>query len=232
MKPRLLDAFCGAGGCTAGYQRAGFYVVGVDVKPQPNYCGDEFMEGDALEILRNLVDGGWEMSDEGGRWELSGFDAVHASPPCQAYTSIRALGKGAGVGAEDLIGPTRAGLEATGLPFVIENVPGSPLRDAVLVCGSSVGLRVRRHRLFETNWPLLVPPCAHGQQGRSIAVYGDHPQRTDRAPWRAETLQEGQRAMGVEWMPWESLTQAIPPAYCELIGHQLLSFLNAEKAAA
>jgi hypothetical protein len=138
-KPRLLDLFCGAGGCARGYQRAGFYVVGVDNRPQPRYAGDEFVQADALEYVR---DHGHE------------FDAIHASPPCQGYSD----------GANNIHGrpttrcrsPTCARLlEATGLPYVIENVEGARkhMRDPVTVCGLSLGLNVRRHRLFECNFP-------------------------------------------------------------------------------
>lgn len=220
-KPVLLDLFCGAGGCTKGYQRAGFLVVGVDAKAQPDYCGDKFIQMDALDFLERLLR---SRHHRVAGYSLRRYAAIHASPPCQAYTSLRALGKSAGEGAPDLIAPVRELLKATGLPYVIENVPGSPLRDAVMLCGSSVGLRVRRHRLFETNFPVMVPPCAHGQQGRSVAVYGDHPQKTDRPPWRAETIAAGRAAMDIDWMGWRPLTQAIPPAYTELIGHQLAPY--------
>jgi DNA (cytosine-5)-methyltransferase 1 len=218
MKPRLLDLFCGAGGAAMGYHRAGFEVVGVDIKPQPHYPF-AFIRGDALEVIRLATD-------------AEHFDVIHASPPCQAYTSMRHLGKRAGEGAPDLVDATRDALEATGVPWVMENVMGSPLRNPLTLCGSTFLLEVRRHRLFESSHLLFGSPCQHGAMPRPIAVYGDHPQQPGDKTYRvnrARTLHEGQRAMGIDWMPWKSLTQAIPPAYTEWIGRQLLQVV--ERAA-
>ena len=215
MKPRLLDLFCGAGGAAMGYHRAGFEVVGVDIKPQPQYPF-EFHQADALTYL-----------DEAGK-HLD-FDAIHASPPCQAYTSMRHLGKRAGFGAPDLIDATRTVLSGTGLPWVMENVKGSPLLSPLILCGSSFDLNVRRHRLFESNVLILGTPCRHSDHGQPIAVYGDHPQQPGDKTYRinrARTLGEGQAAMGIDWMAWRSLTQAIPPAYTEWIGRQLLAAIG------
>jgi hypothetical protein len=155
VKPRLLDLFCGAGGAAMGYQEAGFYVVGVDVKPQPNYCGDEFFHEDALAVLESGL-------------ELPGpaFDAIHASPPCQHYANVTAW-RGNQDDHPDLIAPTRKLLEATRLPYVIENVRTRELRGDHMLCGSMFGLPLRRHRYFETNWhdPIAMwgrlNPCAH-----------------------------------------------------------------------
>jgi DNA (cytosine-5)-methyltransferase 1 len=209
-RPRLLDLFCGAGGATMGYHRAGFDVVGVDIRPQPNYPF-EFVQADAL--------------DPPVFWD--DFDAIHASPPCQAFTMYGNTGL---VGDyPDLIAPTRELLQATGLPYVIENVPGAPLENPTVLCGTSLGLEVRRHRLFETSWPLIVPPCAHGQfterkypgssdrpNGRTVCNVGE---------WRVP-LERQKQAMGVAWMTLEELSEAIPPAYTELIGHQLMQHLR------
>src|SRR4051794_5410435 len=147
-RPRLLDLFCGAGGAARGYQRAGFHVVGVDNRPQPRYAGDEFVQADALE---------WD--------DFDGFDAVHASPPCQLWAEGS---RWHGNSHPDLITPLRPLLEQSGLPYIIENVPEAPLRRDVVLCGTQFGLQaegfeVRRHRAFELNWPLgtLVPPCQH-----------------------------------------------------------------------
>lgn len=147
--PRLLDAFCGAGGCTKGYQRAGFHVVGVDVRPQARYCGDGFIQGDALEFIASH---GHE------------FDAIHASPPCQAHSALRNMWNAQK--HPDLIPQTRTLLQTVGLPFVIENVPGAPLENAplwgawrLMLCGT----------MFD-----LQTPCGSGLIDR---VYG-HKLRT------------------------------------------------------
>jgi DNA (cytosine-5)-methyltransferase 1 len=209
--PRLLDLFCGAGGAAMGYSRAGFEVVGVDNRPQPNYPF-AFMQADALAIL------------EAGRLD---YDAIHASPPCQAY-SVATRDK---TGHADLVARTRELLQATGLPYVIENVPGAPLHDPVTICGSSLGLRVRRHRLFETNWPLMVPPCAHALQGQPVGVYGEGSAKGQKRGRKASSEAEVLEVMGMPWADRKTATQAIPPAYTELIGHQLFAHLKASTLA-
>jgi DNA (cytosine-5)-methyltransferase 1 len=220
MKPRLVDAFSGAGGSAKGYQRAGFYVVGIDIAPRPHYCGDEFIQSDALEMLADLD------------W-LAGFDAVHASPPCQGYTQFSNLNAerwGNRVEHPMLIEPVRELLDATGLPYVIENVQGAPLRKDLMLCGSMFGLRVRRHRIFETNWSVGgAPPCHH--QDDSIAIYGS---MDGRRVWTrkngtelraARTIGQASETMGIDWMDWDEIKEAIPPAYTEFIGKQLLDLL-------
>lgn len=211
---RLLDLFCGAGGAAMGYARAGFEVVGVDIKPQPRYPF-EFHQSDALEF------------------PLDGFDVVHASPPCQAFTAYRRKGNGVGDGYPDLIDAIRARLGAADVPYVIENVPGAPIYGLVQLCGSALGLDVRRHRLFETNVPMLSPPCNHGEQ---VPRY---PQATNRSNQRS-TVEVGvwripiavqQQAMGIDWMALPELSQAIPPAYTEYIGEQLIAHLTREPAS-
>lgn len=215
VKPRLLDLFCGAGGAAMGYHRAGFEVVGVDINPQPHYPF-EFEQMDAIEFVTEY---GWQ------------FDAIHASPPCQAYTSMRHLGKRAGEGAPDLVDVTRAALSMAYRPWVMENVKGAPMLNPLVLCGSSFDLDVRRHRLFESNVLILGTPCRHADRGQPIAVYGDHPQDGSAGHInRARTLAQGQAAMDIDWMPWKSLTQAIPPAYTEWIGRQLIQAI--ERAAA
>ncbi len=224
-RPRLLDLFCGAGGAAMGYHRAGFDVVGVDIKPQPNYPF-RFVQDDAMDVLARK-DMAWVFGD-GGEW-----GAIHASPPCQAYTSMRHMGNGAGVGAPELIEPVRGLLQAWDLPYVIENVVGSSLRNPMRLCGSSFGLNVWRHRLFETSFPLLAMPCAHRLSEEPIAVYGDHPEdcRGTKRVRRARNLAEGAEAMGIDWMPWRELTQAIPPAMTEHIGFYLMLEVQARKSA-
>ncbi len=215
-RPRLLDLFCGAGGAAVGYHRAGFDVVGVDIKPQPHYPF-EFVQGDALETLSPF----W--------MDATFFEAVHASPPCQAFTKARKLQRNAHT---DLIGPTRELLEATGLPYVIENVKGAPLHDPVLLEGQMFdGLNVHRPRLFETNWPLEVPvlrapPPRQTKMGRPPV-----PGEAMQVVGHFSDVPAGGRAMGIDWMTQGELAQAIPPAYTEFIGHQLLAHIRSEVAA-
>ena len=139
---RILDLFCGAGGAAAGYHRAfpNAEIVGVDIVPQPRYPFT-FIQADALEF------------------PLDGFDFVHASPPCQAFTAYRRRGGGVGDGYPDLIAVVRARLLCHDATYVIENVPGAPLHHPVQLCGSSFGLNVRRHRLFETSFPAVGKRC-------------------------------------------------------------------------
>jgi DNA (cytosine-5)-methyltransferase 1 len=149
-RPRLLDLFSGAGGAAVGYHRAGFEVVGVDLHPQPHYPF-EFHQADAMT------------------YPLDGFDAIHASPPCQAYSVANNIH-----GRADhpmLIPSVRERLLATGLPYVIENVPRGPLINPVTLCGLTFGLNVKRHRLFESNVFMLSPPCT-GHVGDWLLVFG------------------------------------------------------------
>jgi len=227
VKPRLLDLFCGAGGAAMGYHRAGFEVVGVDVKPQPRYPF-EFVRDDALAILR--------LNARAEGWRFRGvFDAIHASPPCQLFSAYQRANKHQGEHL-NLIPETRELLQATGLPYVIENVSGAPLEDPVTICGVSAGLEVRRHRLFESNVDLFVPPCACGGWMEAKFDRGSRDIRpNDRrtvavGEWRIP-LDVQQKAMGIDWMEMPELSQAIPPAYTELIGHQLMSHLKARTAA-
>lgn len=192
-----------------GYHRAGFDVVGVDIKPQPRYPF-EFIQADVLSL--DPV------------WIAATFDAVHASPPCQLYTAIQSMNKYRKQ-HPDLVYPVRILLRETMLPYIMENVPGSPM-DAIRLCGSSFGLKVRRHRHFESSHVLLAPSCNHGKE-RPIAVYGDHPEKCPTGKInRAWTLAMGQDAMGIDWMTWHELCESIPPAYTEWLGAQLLRVLE------
>lgn len=212
-KPRIVDLFCGAGGAAKGYADAGFEVVGVDVNPQPNYPY-EFVQYDAISFATMA--------------SLASFDAIHASPPCQSFTAYRRRGDGVGDSYPDLIAPVRAAIRATGLPYVIENVVGAPLVDPVQLCGSSFGLDVRRHRLFETNWPLVAPPCNHAWQTPRF------PPATNRTNLRS-TVEVGAyrchklapAAMGISWMSNDELSEAIPPAFTRFVGDQLAGYLRA-----
>ena len=221
-RPRILDLFCGAGGAAMGYHRAGFDVVGVDIAPHFDFPFPMIV-GDALEILRNPP-----------AW-LGHFDAIHASPPCQRYSTATGSNRDK---HPDLIGPVRELLEASGLPYIIENVPQAPLRDPATLCGSMFGLMVRRHRAFETSFPIHRDPvCHHSEQGRPVGVYGQHPDRkqhlrpdgTQRGT-KATSLGHGQRAMGIDWMEWSDLVEAIPPAYTEYIGRQLIEHMQEASA--
>ena len=210
MRPRLLDLFCGAGGAAMGYHRAGFDVVGVDNRPQPNYPF-RFVQLDALDF------------------PLDGFDAVHASPPCQHWTRSANAHEW-----PDLITPLRPLLERAELPYVIENVPRAPLVAPFVLCGSAFGLRVRRHRAFETNFGVMVPPCAHdGHDFVTVAGGGPNPASfhrglgatggPDRKP---RNVADALDALGVDWkMTRAEANEAIPPAYTEHIGGYLLAQL-------
>lgn len=228
-RPKLLDLFCGAGGCGMGYHRAGFDVVGVDIKEQPDHPGNDlfsfgfkFIRAEALGFATRYA---------------SNFDAVHASPPCQAHSALRHLHPAKGY--ECFIVRTRDILTSLDCPWVIENVPGAPLLNPVMLCGSAFGLRVRRHRLFESNMPLRGTDCRHKEQGRPIDVSGTGGRRITRRPDdhggntnKPRNIGEARAAMGVDWMRRYELSQAIPPAYTEFIGRQLLSRVLATREAA
>ncbi|MHC4621230.1 MAG: DNA cytosine methyltransferase [Planctomycetota bacterium] len=215
-KPRLLDTFCGAGGCTKGYQRAGFYVVGVDNRPQPHYCGDEFYQADALEFI---AEHGWE------------YDVIHASPPCQKYSVTRSMHNNK---HPDLVDVTRVALQSTDKPYVIENVPGSPLVNYLILCGTMFELRVIRHRWFECHPVILMSPgtCCHlgkatGSGSNRYQCAGGTISLADGFEYvtvcgNDYLADEGRMAMDIDWMTKAELSQAIPPAYTEWIGRQLL----------
>lgn len=216
-KPILLDLFCGAGGCSVGYARAGFDVVGVDIEEHPDYPYT-FIQMDALEALRRLT--------------LTNVAAIAASPPCPRYS--RATPAANREKHPDLVEPVRDLLIESGKPYVIENVPGAPLLDPAVYCGSSFALRVRRHRLFESNVKVVAPACDHKSQGQPLGVYGQHADRP--GGWarpngksrglKATSVEEAQKAMGIDWMSkWHDLADAIPPAYTEHIGRQLIEQL-------
>lgn len=216
--PKLLDTFCCAGGAGTGYSRAGFDIIGVDLNPQPNYPF-EFIQGDAIEFIR-------EHGHE--------FDVIHASPPCQAYSSITP--DAARSRHAQLIEPTREALEGTGRLWVIENVAGAKkhLVKPARLCGSSFGLRVRRHRYFETNWGMTGSVCDHKAQGEAVGVYGSHPDRKrhlrpdgSSRGVKATSAEDASDALGgVDWMVWREMAECIPPAYTEFIGGQLMQQLE------
>ena len=213
MKPRMLDLFCKAGGASVGYARAGFEVVGVDIKKQKRYPF-EFIQADALEVMQDLD-------------FLRSFDVLAGSPPCQTHSITQHLRNAQGKSTDkvDLIPETRAAFIESGLPYVIENVPGAPLKDALVLCGSSFGLKVRRHRLFESTIPLTGLPCDHKGQGRPVGIYGSMRDNIPKGGRTAHSIEEAREAMGIDWMLWGDLVEAIPPAYTEHIGRQLLEAL-------
>ena len=206
-KPRLLDLFCGAGGAAMGYHRAGFDVVGVDIRPQPRFPF-EFHQADALTF------------------PLGGFDVIHASPPCQRYTMAQNAAKNAH-NHPDLIPPIRERLERSGIPYVIENVVGAPLISPILLCGLALGLKVKRHRLFEASFLMLVPPCpSHDQDYYVIFGHECRNRRHGVASGRKNKIAVGREAMGINWMTRGELSESIPPAYTEFIGRQALQVIR------
>jgi DNA (cytosine-5)-methyltransferase 1 len=221
---KLLDLYCKAGGASKGYADAGFEVTGIDIKKQKRYPYT-FIQADALEILSDLD-------------YLRTFDVITASPPCQTHSRTKHLrdAQGGTTTKIDLIPQTRAALIASGKPYVIENVPGAPLINPIQLCGSSFGLKVRRHRLFESNYEILGSVCKHKEQGKPIGVYGamnDTAQGLDKTTGKyviggstAKTVEEARLAMGIDWMIWGELVEAIPPAYTLHIGQQLMRLLN------
>lgn len=217
-KPILVDLFCGAGGCSVGYSRAGFDVVGIDINPHPDYPYT-FIEGDVMTLFPRLA--------------IGHVAAIAASPPCPRYSSATPAARRDA--HPDLVEPVREMLAATGLPYVIENVPGAPLLSPTTYCGSSFGLGVRRHRLFESNIPLTAPPCDHKGQTEVWGVYGQHGDKRGPVPrpngtsrgGKARDAAHAREVMGIDWMSeWHDLADAIPPAYTEHIGRQLMAHLD------
>jgi DNA (cytosine-5)-methyltransferase 1 len=207
-RPRLLDLFCKAGGATRGYQQAGFHVTGVDREPQPNYVGDAFILTDALEV------------------PLEGYHAIHASPPCQRYSR----GTVDKLRHPDLLPPTRERLQAQSAPWVIENVPGAPMRADYRLCGCMFDLPgLRRERWFETSWGGfdMRPPCHHPEPIVTVIGHGPNQHSYYRHLAKGQEWERlKRRAMGIDWMTRDELAEAIPPAYTRFIGEQLLTHLG------
>lgn len=210
---RLLDLFSGAGGAARGYQEAGFHVTGVDIKPQPRYAGDVFIQADALEYVAAH---GQE------------YDAIHASPPCQAYSITKSIHVGHQY--PDLVAATRQALIAIGKPWIIENVPGAPLKWPVMLCGTMFGLTLYRHRLFESSHLLLVP--MHGEHPEECPKvgYGASPGGYMTVAGHFSGMAQAKRCMGIDWMTRAELAQAIPPAYTQHLGIQLFTLTAKEVA--
>lgn len=203
------------------YHLAGFEIVGVDIAPQSRYPFS-FVQADALTF------------------DLSGFDALHASPPCQSYSTSRYFPNANKVPAAKLIEPIRARLAAAGVPWIIENVAGADMPDAVELCGSMFGLPIRRHRWFSSSHLLFAPgPCKHipgfyNPVGCKIRGYGTYASDTLYTCANGEVrrregsyrLEVGRQAMGIDWMTMSELSQAIPPAYTQWLGSQLIQYVE------
>lgn len=213
-RPRLLDLFCCAGGAGYGYSKAGFDVVGIDLNPQPHYPFP-FIQTDALSLDSRF---------------LSTFDAIHASPPCQSYSDLAKRNGNANEWPR-LIEPVREMLGKTGLPYIIENVEGAPLINPIVLCGTMFPkLRVLRHRLFEANFTILTPPHKKHPKVHTFDKRKSHYGKTNE--WKDFvqvtgggncTLAAAREAMGIDWMSKGEINEAIPPAYTEFIGRQLMA---------
>lgn len=234
-KPLLLDLYCGAGGAGYGYSLAGFDVAGVDHVPQPHYPFPfPFLEWDALAVLRMLLAGETLPFSRHGqvvrRVSLRDIAAIHASPPCQFATVYGNNKAHVRQDHPNLIPPTRELLAATGLPYVIENVYGARehLRKPVMLCGTSFGIEVRRHRMFESTVAIPPVPCDHGRftarkypgssnrpNGRTVCNIGEY----------RVSLAVQQAAIGISWMNLAEIAQAIPPCYTEFTGMFLMNGL-------
>ena len=203
----MLDLFCGAGGCAVGYHRAGFNeIVGVDNRPQPNYPF-EFIQADALEYIT-------EHGEE--------FDFIHASPPCQAYSVMRSVHKSKSY--PKLLAATRRLLR--GHTYVIENVVGAPMICPIKLCGAMFGLKVYRHRFFESS--VILFEMFHPRHKTACAVQGRPPKDGQfmTVTGHFSGAEYARTAMGINWMTRDELSQAIPPAYTEFIGKQILATLS------
>lgn len=209
MARKLLDLFCGVGGASVGYAEAGFEVTGVDLKHGKRYPFT-YIRANVLDVLQD-------------KEFIAGFDVIHASPPCQTHSITKHLrnAQGKSTSKVDLIPETRQALILSAKPYIIENVMGSPLHDPIMLCGSAFGLKVRRHRIFESNLKLQGTICDHKTQGRPIGVYGSLRDEIPNGGKTAESIEQAREAMGMPWAIWSELVEAIPPAYTKYLGEQI-----------
>lgn len=209
MGKKLLDLFCGVGGASVGYAEAGFEVTGVDLKHGKRYPFT-YIKANVLDVLQD-------------KEFIAGFDVIHASPPCQTHSITKHLrnAQGKSTSKVDLIPETRLGLILSGKPYIIENVVGSPLHNPIMLCGSAFGLKVRRHRIFESNIKLQGTTCDHKTQGRPIGVYGSLRDEIPKGGKTADSIEQAREAMGMPWVIWSELVEAIPPAYTKYLGEQI-----------
>ncbi len=212
-KLRLLDLFCGAGGASMGYAEAGFDVTGIDVKHGNRYPYT-YIRGDVRDYLNVEF--------------LSQFDVIAASPPCQTFSATKHLrnAQGKSTSKVNMIPEVREALIASGKPYVIENVPNAPLINPIQLCGSAFGLKVRRHRLFESNVQMVGSSCDHKAQGKPVGIYGSMRDEIPNGGHTAKTMDEANEAMGISHMIWGELVESIPPAYTRYIGMQICDALH------
>jgi len=223
---KVLDLFCGGGGASMGYYQAGFEVIGIDIKKKRNYPF-QLIKADVMKFLKETPQKWFEQ-----------FDLISASPPCQKYSRASNGASWGEVSKVDLIHDLRIELKRLNIPYVIENVEGSPLVNPIKLCGSMFGLKVRRHRIFETSFSIDLGEikCQHKKQGKPIGVYGSMNDtvkgvcsKTGKTVYggsTAKSIEEASMAMGIDWLGWSSLKEAIPPAYTKFIGQQFRSFFE------
>jgi len=210
QRVKILDLYCCAGGASMGYFlkacELGYepHIIGIDKTYKKDYPFI-FMKADVLELIEIMPLKWWRQ-----------FDLIHASPPCQGYSGTKHLAKAQGnkISEELHVPQIRKHLKKVGVPYVIENVAGAGLEGATL-CGSSFDLKVKRHRVFESNFHIESSICDHKKQGRPVGVYGSMNDNIPQGGKTAETLEEGREAMGMDWTGWANLKEAIPPAYAK-----------------
>lgn len=209
--PILADFYCCQGGATRGYQQAGFYTVGVDCDPQPRYCGQAFIQGDALQLIAAMA-----------LWLQAVGAVVHGSPPCQGYSDAQVL---QGRDHPLLIAPTRDAFNRLGVPWVIENVPGAlrHMNDPVVLCGQMFGLQTYRDRYFEAGGGLVLPQPHHPRHEKPITKMGRPRREGEMAHYvgNFSGVQEARDDLGVDWMNRDGIRESIPPHFAEWVGQHL-----------